>query len=157
MGCAGEAFGMRACMHACMSRTGVGRVQEHAYLPTRRACTLLVWFRQGLTCMRMQACLAWWTVVSPFGGWGSTLALLFVLVVAAIKAFLEDLKRHQEDRATNGSLAHRVSADGALCRLCVPHCMPCTIYFGSVFGILVAMLVMTWLLIASISKPAHQP
>ncbi len=61
----------------------------------------------------MQACLAWWNVVSPFGGWGSTLAILFVLIVAAIKAFLEDLKRHQEDRSTNASTAHRVNADGA--------------------------------------------
>jgi hypothetical protein len=61
----------------------------------------------------MQAALAWWNVVSPFGGWGSTLALLFVLVVAAIKAMWEDLKRHQEDRATNASVAHRVMPDGA--------------------------------------------
>lgn len=59
-----------------------------------------------------QACLSWWNVVSPFGGWGSTLALLFVLVVAGIKAIWEDLKRHQEDRSTNGSVAHRVMPDG---------------------------------------------
>lgn len=51
--------------------------------------------------------------MSPFGGWGSTLALLFVLIVAAIKAAFEDIKRHQEDRSTNGSTAHVVNADGA--------------------------------------------
>ena len=51
-------------------------------------------------------------VVSPFGGWGSTLALLFVLIVAAIKAMFEDVKRHQEDRSTNASTAHVVNADG---------------------------------------------
>lgn len=52
--------------------------------------------------------------MSPFGGWGSTLAILFVLIVAAIKALLEDLKRHQEDRSTNASTAHRVNADGVV-------------------------------------------
>jgi len=61
----------------------------------------------------VQACLAWVEVVSPFGGWGSTLALLFVLVVAAVKAFWEDVKRHQEDHSTNASVAHIVNADGA--------------------------------------------
>ena len=62
----------------------------------------------------IQACLAWWNVVSPFGGWGSSLALAFVLVVAAIKAIWEDAKRHQEDRRTNASVAHRYMPDGAL-------------------------------------------
>ena len=63
--------------------------------------------------------MAWWNVVSPFGGWGSSLALGFVLVVAAIKAIWEDAKRHQEDRRTNASVAHRYMPDGAL--LCCPH------------------------------------
>ena len=58
--------------------------------------------------------------MSPFGGWGSSLALGFVLVVAAIKAIWEDAKRHQEDRRTNASVAHRYMPDGALlCGLCV--------------------------------------
>ncbi|CAK0743492.1 hypothetical protein CVIRNUC_001474 [Coccomyxa viridis] len=61
-----------------------------------------------------QACLAWWNVVSPFGGWGSSLALGFVLVVAAIKAIWEDAKRHQEDRRTNASVAHRYMPDGTI-------------------------------------------
>ena len=57
--------------------------------------------------------------MSPFGGWGSSLALGFVLVVAAIKAIWEDAKRHQEDRRTNASVAHRYMPDGALlCCLC---------------------------------------
>ena len=37
-------------------------------------------------CLDMQACLAWWSTVSPYGGFGSTAALVFVLLVAGIKA-----------------------------------------------------------------------
>ena len=62
----------------------------------------------------LQACLSWWNVVSPFGGFGSTAALAFVLIVAAIKAIFEDKKRHQEDHRTNKSIAHIVQADGTL-------------------------------------------
>jgi magnesium-transporting ATPase (P-type) len=58
----------------------------------------------------LQAVLSWIPVVSPFGGWGSTLALLFVLLVAAVKALFEDVKRHQQDRATNASRARVVVA-----------------------------------------------
>ncbi len=80
-----------------------------------------------------QACLAWWNVVSPFGGFGSTAALAFVLIVAAVKAIFEDKKRHQEDHRTNKSTAHVVHADGNL-YLCWPRfqdfymgdfCRPC--------------------------------
>eukprot|EP00891_Asterochloris_glomerata_P000836 jgi/Astpho2/836/Aster-00685 len=60
-----------------------------------------------------QACLSWWNTVSPFGGFGSTAALAFVLIVAAIKALLEDAKRHQEDRRTNKSMAHVMLPDGS--------------------------------------------
>lgn len=60
----------------------------------------------------MQACLSWWNTVSPFGGIGSTLALVFVLLVAGVKAVWEDIKRHQEDVKTNKSVAHLVNADG---------------------------------------------
>lgn len=52
--------------------------------------------------------------MSPFGGFGSTAALAFVLIVAAVKAIFEDKKRHQEDHRTNKSTAHVVSANGAL-------------------------------------------
>ena len=65
--------------------------------------------QQSLFC---QACLAWWNVVSPFGGFGSTAALAFVLIVAAVKAIFEDKKRHQEDHRTNKSIAHVVHGDG---------------------------------------------
>ena len=61
----------------------------------------------------MQACLSWWSIVSPFGGFGSTAAIVFVLLVAAVKALWEDSKRHQEDRRTNASTAHVLQPDGA--------------------------------------------
>lgn len=62
----------------------------------------------------LQAGLSWWSVVSPFGGVGSTAALLFVLVVAAVKAIWEDVKRHQEDKRMNTSITHRVNPDGSV-------------------------------------------
>ena len=51
--------------------------------------------------------------MSPFGGFGSTAAIVFVLLVAAVKALWEDSKRHTEDRKTNASVAHVVEASGA--------------------------------------------
>ena len=62
----------------------------------------------------VQACLSWWSIVSPFGGFGSTAAIVFVLLVAAGKALWEDAKRHQEDRRTNASVAHVLQADGRI-------------------------------------------
>jgi hypothetical protein len=62
----------------------------------------------------LQAILSWISVVSPFGGTGSTLALAFVLSVAAVKALVEDAKRHAQDRATNASVAHLVEPDGSV-------------------------------------------
>ncbi len=50
--------------------------------------------------------------MSPFGGVGSTAALVFVLVVAGVKAVWEDTKRHQEDKRMNTSITHKVNADG---------------------------------------------
>ena len=68
-------------------------------------------------------------MVSPFAPYGPTLSLLFVLAVAAIKAAVEDRKRHQEDRRTNSSTAHVLHADGAGCprrALClVLHILAC--------------------------------
>ncbi|GMH33051.1 hypothetical protein BSKO_00885 [Bryopsis sp. KO-2023] len=52
-----------------------------------------------------QAALSWWEVVSPFSGVGATMALSFVLVVSAVKAAAEDIKRHVEDGKTNNSIA----------------------------------------------------
>ena len=60
----------------------------------------------------MQAALAWWSTVSPFSPYGPTIALVFVLLVAAGKAIIEDKKRHKEDRITNNSTAHVVQTDG---------------------------------------------
>ena len=59
-----------------------------------------------------QAALAYWSVVSPFAPWGSTLSLAFILLVAAFKALAEDRKRAAEDRRTNSSPARLVLADG---------------------------------------------
>lgn len=75
--------------------------------------------------------------MSPFGGWGSTLALLFVLVVAAIKAIWEDLKRHQEDRSTNASIAHRVMPDGG--HPCAETCMTASARSLSFQGIILSI------------------
>ena len=44
--------------------------------------------------------------------YGPTIALVFVLAVAAIKAIVEDKKRHDEDRKTNNTTAHQVLEDG---------------------------------------------
>jgi len=65
-----------------------------------------------LCCRFAQAALAWWSTVSPFSPYGPTIALVFVLLVAAGKAIIEDMKRHKEDRITNNSTAHVVQADG---------------------------------------------
>ena len=62
----------------------------------------------------IQAGLCWWSVVSPYSGIGSTLALLFVLLVAGIKAVWEDMKRHQEDQRMNTSITHRLNPDGSV-------------------------------------------
>ena len=59
-----------------------------------------------------QAALAWWSTVSPFAPFGPTLALSFVLAVAAAKAAAEDRKRAAEDRRTNGSPARVVLPGG---------------------------------------------
>jgi len=61
-----------------------------------------------------QAALSWWSVVSPTGGAGSTMALLFVLVVAGVKAIAEDMKRHREDHITNNTVAHVMRPDGSV-------------------------------------------
>jgi hypothetical protein len=61
--------------------------------------------------------LAWWSTVSPYGGFGSTAALVFVLLVAAVKSIYEDVKRHHEDSETNNSIAHVLQPDGTFCAL----------------------------------------
>ena len=61
-----------------------------------------------------QAALAWWSTVSPFAPFGPTLALSFVLSVAAAKAIAEDRKRAAEDRRVNNSTARVVTPDGGV-------------------------------------------
>ena len=70
----------------------------------------------------VQACLSWWSTVSPFGGTGSTAALSFVVIVAGVKAVWEDSKRHKEDWRTNASTAHVLRNNGA------PACSSCSIH-----------------------------
>ncbi|EFN58106.1 hypothetical protein CHLNCDRAFT_20630, partial [Chlorella variabilis] len=60
----------------------------------------------------LQAGLSWWSVISPFSGYGSTAALVFVLAVAGVTSIWEDVKRHQEDKRMNTSITHRLSPDG---------------------------------------------
>lgn len=50
--------------------------------------------------------------LDPFCRYGPTIALVFVLAVAAIKAIVEDKKRHDEDWKTNNTTAHLVLEDG---------------------------------------------
>lgn len=60
----------------------------------------------------IQAGLCWWSVVSPYSGIGATMALVFVLLVAGIKAIWEDVKRHREDEILNKSITHRLLPNG---------------------------------------------
>jgi phospholipid-transporting ATPase len=62
-----------------------------------------------------QACLVYWSVVSPFKPFGPTLALVFVLLVGALKAIAEDKRRHVEDNKLNNSVAHVLNPDGEGC------------------------------------------
>ena len=60
--------------------------------------------------------------MSPYGGFGSTAALIFVLLVSGIKAVFEDVKRHREDTETNKSDAHVLQPDGGSSQLAGPLC-----------------------------------
>lgn len=62
----------------------------------------------------IQAGLSWWSVVSPYSGIGATMALVFVLLVAGVKAVWEDVKRHREDEILNKSITHRLLPDGSV-------------------------------------------
>lgn len=73
----------------------------------------MFYYNATMRCVCAQAALAWWSTVSPFSPYGPTIALVFVLLVAAGKAIIEDKKRHTEDRITNNSTAHVVLPDGA--------------------------------------------
>lgn len=82
----------------------------------------------------LQAGLSWWSVISPFSGYGSTAALVFVLAVAAVKAIWEDVKRHHEDKRMNTSITHRVNPDGALVCCCGSTAHPTLLPMGVLRG-----------------------
>ena len=52
--------------------------------------------------------------MSPYKPYGPLIALIFVVGVAAVKAIIEDRKRHQEDAHLNNSTAHVMEPDGEL-------------------------------------------
>ena len=83
----------------------------------------------------------WWSVVSPFKPYGPLIALIFVVGVAAIKAIIEDRKRHQEDAFLNNSTAHVMEPDGA-----VPHKELCdnTLLLYPVLAVHHAEMVSEW-------------
>lgn len=59
-----------------------------------------------------QAVLAALPKISPFSPVGPTMALTFVVLVAAIKAIIEDIRRHKEDNRMNNSAAYVVNQNG---------------------------------------------
>lgn len=46
--------------------------------------------------------------------YGGTAALAFVVLVSAVRAGVEDLRRHQQDVRTNASTAHVLLSNGEL-------------------------------------------
>lgn len=60
-----------------------------------------------------QATLSWISIISPYTPFGPTLGLTFVLLVGAITAIWQDVKRHKEDSLMNSSTAHVMQEDGA--------------------------------------------
>eukprot|EP00210_Caulerpa_lentillifera_P001725 g1657.t1 len=55
-----------------------------------------------------QAVLSFWTEISMFSPIGLTLALLFVLFVSGVKAYVEDWKRHYQDVVTNNTSKSKI-------------------------------------------------
>ncbi len=89
----------------CTNRISTAKYNVFTFLPK----FLFVMFsRAAYFYFLVQMCLSWWEIISPFGGIGFTMALLFVLFVSGAKEAVEDLKRHQFDRITNQSVAHIV-------------------------------------------------
>lgn len=61
-----------------------------------------------------QATLSWISIISPYTPYGPTLGLTFVLLVGAVTAIWQDVKRHKEDSLMNSSVAHVMQEDGTL-------------------------------------------
>ena len=80
-------------------------------------------------CDHAQAALAYWSVVSPFSPYGPTIALVVILLVAAIKALIEDAGRHREDVKINNGKARILQNNGT--QPFVPCNKPCPCWFFS--------------------------
>lgn len=95
-----------------------GHINNHVITAKYNALTFLpkflfeVFSRLAYLYFLVQMILSWFPAISPFGGLGSTVALLFVVIVSGITALIEDFKRYNEDRATNRSIAHALQPDG---------------------------------------------
>ncbi|UPR02315.1 phospholipid-transporting ATPase [Chloropicon primus] len=92
----------------CTNRISTAKYNYFTFLPK---FLYIMFSRAAYFYFLVQMCLSWWTEVSPFGGIGFTMALVFVLLVAGVKEVVEDVKRHQFDRVTNQSTAHIVHLD----------------------------------------------
>lgn len=89
----------------CTNRISTAKYNWFTFLPK---FLFIMFSRAAYFYFLVQMCLSWWPAVSPFGGIGFTMALLFVLFISGAKEVVEDVKRHQYDRLTNSSTAHIV-------------------------------------------------
>ena len=48
--------------------------------------------------------LSWWEEVSPYDPIGTTVAIIVIITISAVKDAVEDIKRHQEDKLLNETL-----------------------------------------------------
>lgn len=95
--------------HFSGNRVKTGKYNAFTFLPL---FLIEMFSRAAYAYFLCQACLSWWDVVSPLGGTGATMALVFVLGVSGVKAIAEDVKRHSEDRKINTSITHVLNPDG---------------------------------------------
>jgi magnesium-transporting ATPase (P-type) len=92
----------------CTNRVSTAKYNIFTFIPK----FLFVMFsRAAYFYFLVQMLMSWWEVVSPFGGIGFTMALVFVLAVSGAKEAVEDMKRHQFDKVTNQSTAHVVKVN----------------------------------------------
>lgn len=58
--------------------------------------------------------LSWWEEVSPYDPLGTTIAIIFIITISAVKDAVEDMKRHKEDMLLNETLmASVMQPDGS--------------------------------------------
>ena len=89
----------------CSNRISTAKYNLFTFLPK---FLFMMFSRAAYFYFLVQMCLSWWEVVSPLGGIGFTMALLFVVIVSGAKEAVEDLKRHSFDGITNRTTAHIV-------------------------------------------------